>query len=357
MRRRILIPGHTGAHAQHRSHSRGSRKAGAMDIAIIGAGIAGLSAARVLADAGAKVTLFDKGRGPGGRLSSRRAETPLGDVSFDHGAQYFTARSDGFRALIDRLQAQGVVAPWDARFAEADASTGALTPVTTNDRMVGTPTMSRLVRALCDGLDVRFGMQVAGLSPSPSGWALSGSDGASLATANTVLLAIPPVQASALLSPCAAQLAASLGQPRLAPCWTVMLAFDVPMALSADAISIRAGALAWAARESSKPGRAPIEAWVLQASPEASVEDLAQPPEAVIRRLTAAFAGFAGPLPEPVFAQAHRWLYARVETPHPEPCLWDSQLRLGTAGDFHGGPRIEAAWLSGHALAARVLAG
>jgi predicted NAD/FAD-dependent oxidoreductase len=62
-----------------------------MDFAIIGAGMAGLACADALKEAGHNVALFDKGRGPGGRMSTRRMETPLGEVAFDHGAQYFTA--------------------------------------------------------------------------------------------------------------------------------------------------------------------------------------------------------------------------------------------------------------------------
>ena len=51
-----------------------------MRIAIIGAGMAGLSCADALRDEGHEIALFDKGRGPGGRMSTRRVDTPLGPV-------------------------------------------------------------------------------------------------------------------------------------------------------------------------------------------------------------------------------------------------------------------------------------
>ena len=68
-----------------------------MKIIVVGAGLSGLSAARELSSRGHDVTVFDKGRGVGGRLATRRA----GSAVFDHGAQFFTARSDEFQQQVD----------------------------------------------------------------------------------------------------------------------------------------------------------------------------------------------------------------------------------------------------------------
>ena len=84
-------------------------------IAIIGAGLSGLVLARRLASR-ADVRVFEKSRGPGGRAATRR----VGDYSFDHGTQFFTARTRPFRAFLEPLRAAGVVADWPARFAELD---------------------------------------------------------------------------------------------------------------------------------------------------------------------------------------------------------------------------------------------
>ena len=61
-------------------------------VAVIGAGIAGLACARELARADARVTVFERSRGLGGRLGTRRQ----GNLAFDHGAQYITSRSHSF---------------------------------------------------------------------------------------------------------------------------------------------------------------------------------------------------------------------------------------------------------------------
>jgi predicted NAD/FAD-dependent oxidoreductase len=64
-------------------------------------------------------------------------------------------------------------------------------------------------------------------------------------------------------------------------------------------------------------------------------------------------------LPKPVFMQAHRWRFA---LPSDNPAstqfaLWNPQIQLGACGDWLGGNGVEAAWLSGRALATRMLEG
>ena len=80
------------------------------NIAIIGAGMSGLVAAHALKDH-AHVTVFEKARGVSGRMSTRYADP----FQFDHGAQYFTARSEDFRQFLAPFMAQGVVAEWQPK--------------------------------------------------------------------------------------------------------------------------------------------------------------------------------------------------------------------------------------------------
>ncbi len=82
-----------------------------MKFAIIGAGIAGLACADALSSAGHTAELFDKGRGAGGRMSTRRWQTTIGEVTADHGAQYFTARDPDFIRLVRDWRDMGIAAP------------------------------------------------------------------------------------------------------------------------------------------------------------------------------------------------------------------------------------------------------
>ncbi|NBU16056.1 MAG: FAD-dependent oxidoreductase [Actinobacteria bacterium] len=112
-----------------------------MRVIVVGAGLAGLMAARELTEASHDVSVLDKGRSPGGRLATRR----MAGARLDHGAQFFTVRSDGFRAHVDRWLADGVVHEWCRGFGEQDG----------HPRYVGTGGMNALAKHLATGLDVR----------------------------------------------------------------------------------------------------------------------------------------------------------------------------------------------------------
>lgn len=309
-------------------------------IAVIGAGLAGLACASSLAEAGAQVDLFDKARGPGGRMSTRRAETPLGEAAFDHGAQYFTARGSGFRAQVERWVEAGTVAPWPAAGGEA---------------FVGVPGMNAPVRALASELSVAWGRQIQSLTRDGVAWRLDGPDGP-VGSYETVVVAVPAEQAAALLQGHDPAMAATAAASRTDPCWTVMAAFDRRLPIDVDTLREQ-GALGWAARNSAKPGRPGLEAWVLQASPAWSRAHLEDAPETVCAALLEALEAAAGvPLPEPVMTQAHRWRYARSAQGQ-DQALWSPSAGLGCCGDWLIGPRVECAWDSGQALAVRILSG
>lgn len=304
-----------------------------MTIAIIGAGMAGLACADALMAAGKAVRLFDKGRGPGGRMSTRRVATSAGDASFDHGAQYFTARDAGFAALVDQWETDGIAARW---------------PAAGDQAWVGTPAMNAPIKAMAANHIVAWGVRIETLQQTESGWMLT-ADGAEFGPFEAVALAIPAEQVPALIAQHAPDFASLAEATLAAPCWTVMLAFDAPIDFAPDIIK-DVGAIGWAARNSAKPGRSGPESWVIQGSPDWSTEHLEDEPEIVIAALTGAFEDHIGqPLPAPLSATAHRWRYARSGAAG-RTALWDETKRLGVCGDWLIGPRIECAWLSGTAL-------
>lgn len=305
-----------------------------MKIAIVGSGMSGLAAADQLVAAGHEVQLFDKARGPGGRMSTRRVDIAGLQVGFDHGAQYFTARDPAFQAVVAGWEAENIVQRWTAAGDEA---------------WVGSPAMNAPVKKLASQHDVRWSARIADLTRAENGWQLV-CDGEMLPVEfDAVILAIPAEQAAELLAPRHKEFSAMARSTPSSPCWTVMLAFDEPV--KTQRATFRDDAvLGWAARNSDKPGRAETESWVLQASPEWSAEHLEDDAVHVTHALVERFEQLSGAsLPVPLVKSAHRWRFARSGQTECE-ALYDRDQRLGVCGDWLIGPRVECAWLSGNAL-------
>lgn len=313
-----------------------------MKVGIVGAGMSGLACAEFLVRRGHVVALLDKGRGAGGRMSVRRLPTPMGEAAFDHGAQYFTMRDPGFRARADVWIAKGCLAPW---------------PAAGPDAYVGTPGMNAPLREMSAGLSVQWGARVTGLSPDGSGWRLLLETGAAVEV-DAVALALPAEQAAELAAPVAPALAARAHALKTMPCWTVMAAFAERLQTTLDCWrGDDDEPLCWAARNSSKPERKGPEAWVLQASPGWSRQNIEADDREVAAALLSGLSKRLGmDVAAPIAQAAHRWRYARSGA-EGSGAIWDAEHRLGLCGDWLIGPRVEAAWMSGMALAEQIRLG
>ena len=311
------------------------------DILVIGAGMAGLTCATRLASAGKTVMVLDKGRGPGGRMAARRAELGGEQVSFDHGAQYFTARGADFKLVVEQWQQTGVVAPW---------------PAAGDDAWVGVPGMNAPIRAMAQEIDVKWGVRAESLTHNGKDWcAIAGDD---RYCASTVLIAVPAEQAQALLAEAAPDFADVAKGVSSEPCWAVMAAFSERLDIDDDALRDADAAIAWAARNSAKPGRAGEECWVLHASPSYSRKYLDLPKDEVAPILLGEFFAQTGAAPvEPTHCVAHRWLYAMSGKIEGAPARFDTAHSIGIAGDYLHSPRVEGAFESGAALAKLVIEG
>ena len=319
-------------------------------VGVIGAGIAGLSAARQLVDEGFDVLVLEKSRGLGGRSSTRRD----GADAFDHGAQYFTCHSPRFEAQVEEWCRRGVAAAWETSIARlANGSAERLDGET--KRYVGVPGMSALARNLGAGLSVECQVRVTKIEPAVDGWTLRAESGESKGPFDAVIVAAPAPQAAALLElqPSLARLA---GGAQMLPCVAAMLRFDDPLGLDFGGAFVEGSPLAWVARNASKPDhRVRCESWVLHASPEWSAAHLDEPPEVLAAELQRAFAEALGrTLPRIRSNTVHTWRFARTESPVGVPFLWDRSSRIGACGDWTLGARVEDAFTSGTRLAAAI---
>jgi len=343
----------------------------AQHYAVIGAGMAGVACARTLVQAGHRVTLFEKSRGAGGRMATR--ETEFG--SFDHGTQYFTVRNPMFARALETVP--GLCRPWSANAVRVLDPLGRVVaaPLPTREsHWVATPGMNALVKRWAEPLlaqgAVEWQTRVVKIERDALNerrWQLhtEGADDSRHVHSDFdgVLLAMPSVQAHELLrqSQQAPALAERIAEVRVAPCWTLMVAFPQAMQPGLSALGPQWNAarsthhrIAWLARESSKPQRGPIERWTVQASAAWSQEHLNDDAERVQAKLLKAFAEVTGIRAEPSYATVHRWHYAQTLQPLDQSHLWDPASRIGACGDWCMGHRVEDAFVSGLELALKV---
>ncbi|MDD2926157.1 FAD-dependent oxidoreductase [Rhodoferax sp.] len=340
--------------------------------AIIGAGMAGITCARTLLQAGHRVSLFETGRSLGGRMATR--DSAFG--SFDHGTQYFTVRDPRFQLALETTPK--LCKRWSANSVQMLDELGHITGSGLSAReahWVGVPGMQSLVAGWAEPLtragQIELQTRVTRIERDalqPTQWQLrtetldgalhvySGFDG--------VLLATPAAQAQGLLqdSKQSGPWVKQLDAVQVAPCWTLMLAFPQAMQPGLWTLGPQWNAarsthhrIAWLARESSKPGRSAVERWTVQASAAWSQEHLQDDPARAEAKLIKAFTEVTGIRAEPAHVDSQRWLYAKTLKPLGKSHLWDAKKGLGLCGDWCLGHRVEDAFVSGLELALAVV--
>lgn len=321
-------------------------------IAIVGAGLAGLGCAESLSSHGFEVTLFDKGRFSGGRLASRDRD----ENAFDYGAQYLTARDGRFKQFLSRLLRSGNLARWQANFGKLES--GRLTAEIPSARYVGVPSMRSIVESQLHGKHLLCSHRVSAVSQKQNKWSLTGTaDGISGQTMfeqggfDFLVLSLPPLQAAALHPH------PLLESQVLRPCIALLVSFKERLKLDFDGVISDDKTISWVARDSSKPGRAAGERWVIHASPDWSEQHLASSDDEIQTALLDRYATiFDVSVGSPSFSKIHRWRYALSDTKSSLSCISVRDSSLAYCGDWCVGSRGEAAFLSGLNAAEEVIA-
>ena len=325
-----------------------------MKIAIIGAGLSGITAARTLSEklgASADITVFEKSRGAGGRMSTRRTD----DFEFDHGAQYFTAKNPLFQSVVDAAVSYGHIMPWHgtAKYLK----NGTLEDDTGGARYVSAPRMNSWIKAMASPLNIKTSARVSALKRDEPGWMLEFEGGAKEAGFDTVICAVPAPQAKALLEPLAFAQLPEINSAKMEACFALMLGFHAPQALPWHSLRSLDGPASWIAVNSAKPARPKGGATLMvHSGPNWSNENVDRDKAELQAEMIMAASDLTGlDLARADYSTIHRWLYAAVSKGAGQACLADGPRKIVACGDWCLGGRVEGAWLSGKAAAEQVL--
>ncbi len=328
------------------------------DIAVIGAGVAGLTCARKLQQAGRRVVIFDKSRGLGGRLATRR----LGGTHADHGVCYLQPKGVAFGQLIDELANEQILRIWTEGIHRLSVN-GVLQPPAKFAPCYAAPSgATAITRYLGKNLEIIYGQAITAISPISNGWQLNSADGQW--NAEQVVVAVPPAQALMIAGAVIdADCSEQMSLVKFTTSITAIAVFPKNQQAAAAQLAwqgiqgIDHPILGWVGLDSSKQ-LAPLQpVLVVQSSAAFAAEYFDAPELEVIgQQLLAAAAPLAIGLDSPEILQVHRWGYAFAQNPLPDLFLTaQGQAPLYFCGDWCGGNRVESAFLSGLAVAEKIL--
>ena len=306
--------------------------------------MAGLSAAAALQKVGRKAVVIDKGRGVGGRMATRR----VGAATFDHGAQFVTARDSRFGAVLEAARGAGAAVEWCRGFtADADG----------HARWRGTPGMSSLAKHLALGLEIVQEKQVSVLNQMTDHWSISMADGEAW-SARAIVLTAPVPQSLVLLEAGGIVLEPAL-KKRLSAiqyerCLAVMAVLEGRSRMPPPGgFAPIQGPIAWIADNQLK-GVSAEPAITIHATDAFSVAHWDQDRDETARMLIAAADEWLGTGIKSF--QVHGWRFSKPKQTDPSPCaIVSSAPPLVLAGDAFAGPRVEGAALSGWTAAEAVI--
>jgi renalase len=317
-------------------------------IAIIGAGISGLTLAKNLQDH-ADIVVFEKSRGVGGRMNTRYAEP----FYFDHGTQFFTARTKAFQSFIAPLISKGSIAEWKGKVVTYQADKTLKDRLWFEPHYVAVPHMNSLGKHLAEGIDVRQNIEVAPLGEKHAdGWQLFSKDGAALGVFNWVISTAPPEQTAVLFQPLLPD-SSALHQVKLQGCFTLMIGFHAPWPKPWMAAKVHENPIEWIAVNSTKPGRnKDLTSIVVHSRNDWANEHLDDDPNETQKFLVRQLEAVTGiACDKSDYLAMHRWKYAIVLENEKAGHHLDPHRHIAATGDWASASRIEAVWLNAVSLA------
>jgi len=318
----------------------------AVDVLIIGAGLSGLMAAHTLQDSGYSVQLIDKGRSVGGRLATRR----VGEGGLaDHGAQFFTVRTDTLQGYVDKWMEDDLVYVWGTGWSDGSLKT---TAGDGHPRYVTKGGMNKLAKHLAQGLDIIVDRRITSMQLVNDMWTLT--DGEGDAYNGRALLMTPPMpQSLDLIAHSNVQLddedLSALQKIQFGPCLCGIHEIEGDVNLpDPGAIQNFDNTVYWVADNQAK-GISSLTIVTSHASAKYSRQNWDAPEAEIIVELESAVKPHLQDGAKILNTQLKKWRYSVPLTTYPKEFLLAKGVsNLAFAGDAFGGRgRVEGAFMSG----------
>lgn len=317
-----------------------------MKIAIIGAGISGLVLAKHLKD-NADITLFEKSGGVSGRMSTRYAE----DFEFDHGTQFFTARSQMFAKFLEPLIEAGIVESWPAALVDINGAAEVTPRDTTGLMYCGAPRMNTVGRHIIGDYPIVLRTEIDHVFRGHDKWFLKTTAGEELGPYDWVVSTAPAPQTAKIL-PQEFVSANKINSVVMAGCFSLMLGLSTEARPPWDGAFVHGSKIGWMAINSDKPNRKKALSLVIQSTNEWAETHMEEDKARVQQELIDEAERLLGQtLGNAIYSSLHRWRFANVVEPMGLPYVVDPKIQLAACGDWCIKGRVEAAFESGCNLA------
>jgi renalase len=301
-----------------------------MKTIIIGAGISGLSAAQILTQKGHTVTVLDKGRGVGGRMSTRTID----NAKADHGSQYFSVKTPEFQGFISSLQSKNITAAWYLAQRE-------------NVRYVGAKGMNAIPKSMASGVDVRVNEKVILIENN-----IVKTESGNSYLFDNLIVAIPIPQVIDLFQNSNITFSEKdktvLDSIHYEPCIAVMAVLKEQTQIPSGGIILENQPVAWIADNFQK-GITEIPTVTLHANAEFSEKYFEDDLKRVGEEMLSSVNQYVKP--ENILSfQTHRWKFSNATKRYSEPFYQIENQSIYLGGDGFGIGNVEGAFLSGHYL-------
>ena len=313
-------------------------------IAIIGAGLAGLSLARELNDL-AEVTVFEKNSQIGGRLRLLKLDA----YDCDSASQYFTARKPVFKKFIKPMLQNNKIIQWNPRVMTIGDSKKAYKRDWFEPHYRALPNMNSLLQPLQEELDIRCNVNIDSITYDTR-WTLSCNNRNFPENFDYLILAMP-APLSLKMIPQSCNFISDLQAIQMNPMFGLCLMFDEAPKLKYQAAKVKNSVIDWMYIESTKQIKTSVHCMVLHSTTQFAQKHFYEPQNKIINSMLKALDDLDLNLTEFSSIALDRWPYATVSQSSDEGFYVDHNLQLATCGDWAKGGGIEGAFTSGYLLA------